>query len=71
MSEGILTIAKIIIASAKDGQIVSQVDIPECGCAFIHNNKTVVCNTGKMYEISNGSIKEREEIFEFVVGTAL
>ncbi len=71
VSEGILTIAKIIIASAKDGQIVSQVDIPECGCAFIHNNKTVVCNTGKMYEISNGSIKEREEIFEFVVGTAL
>ncbi len=71
VSEGIITIGKIIIASAKDGQIVSQVDIPECGCAFIHNKKTVVCNTGKMYDISNGSIKEREEIFEFVVGTAL
>ena len=71
VSEGKLTIAKIIIASAKDGQIVSQVDITESGRAFIHNNKTVVCNTGKMYDISNGSIKEREETFEFVVGTAL
>jgi len=71
VSEGILTIGKIILASVKDGQIVSQVDIPECGCAVIHNNKTVVCNTGKMYDISNGSIREIKEPFEFVVGAVL
>lgn len=71
VSDGILTIGKIILASAKDGKIVSQIDISESGRAFIHNNKTVVCNTGKMYDISNGSIKEIEKSFEFVVGTAL
>ncbi len=71
VSEGILTIAKIMLASAKDGKIVSQVDIPESGRAVIHNSKTVLCNTGKMYDISNGSIKEIEAPFEFVVGSGM
>lgn len=62
-------VEKVNIASAKDGQIVAAADIPEYACAFIHNNKTIVCNTGKMYDISNGSIKELEVPFEFVVGS--
>ena len=61
-------VERVTIASAKDGQIVAAVDIPEYACAFIHNNKTLVCNTGKMYDVSNGCIKEIEESFEFVVG---
>ena len=50
------TMEQATIASVKDGQIIAAANIPEYACAFIHNNKTVVCNTGKMYDISNGSI---------------
>jgi len=61
-------VGKITIASARDGQILATKEIPKYPCAFIHNNKTVVCNTGKMYDISKGLIQEIEEPFEFVVG---
>lgn len=64
-------VEKITIASAIDGQIIDSIKIPEYACAFIHNNKTLLCNTGKMYDVSNVSIKEIEVPFEFVVGTVL
>ena len=60
-------IEKLTIASAIDGQIITSVEIPEYACAFIHNNKTLICNTGKMYDVSKDCIKEIEEPFEFVV----
>ena len=68
VGEGILVIGKITIASMKDGQIVTSADIFDSTDAVIHNNKTVICSTGKMYDISSGSIKEIEQSFEFFVG---
>ena len=61
-------VGKITIASARDGQILATKEIPEYPSAFIHSNKTIVCSTGKMYDISKGLIQEIEEPFEFVVG---
>ena len=58
---------KITLASAKDGQILTTTNIPEYACAFIHNNKTIVCNTGKMYDISNNSINEINTTFELLI----
>lgn len=60
-------VGKITIASAKDGKTVATVEIPEYACAFIHDNNTLVCNTGKMYDVSGGTIKEIEAEFEFLV----
>lgn len=59
---------KITIVSAKDGKTIATADIPEYACAFINDNKTLVCNTGKMYDVSSGSIRKIETDFEFVVG---
>ena len=58
---------KIIIIDAENGQVISRLDIDDFACAFIENNNTLVCNTGKMYDVSNGCIKEKEEMFEFYV----
>lgn len=60
-------VEKITIVSAKDGKTVDTADIPEYACAFINDNKTLVCNTGKMYDVSGGTIKEIEAEFEFLV----
>lgn len=68
MTDGSADYRKITIASARDGQILATKEIPKYSCAFMHNNKTVVCNTGKMYNISKRLIQEIEEPFEFVVG---
>lgn len=68
VGDGILVVGKIKIASMKDGQIIDSMDIFESTVKVIHNNKTIICNTGKMYDISGGSIKEIEEPFKFVVG---
>ena len=58
---------KIIIVDAEDGQVVSRLDIDDFVCAFIESNNTLVCNNGKMYDVSNRCIKEKEDIFEFLV----
>lgn len=44
------------------------IGISDDACAFIHHNKTIVCSTGKMFDVSSGSIREIEEPFAFVVG---
>lgn len=58
---------KIMIISAKDGKTLCEVAIDDYACAFIDNQKTLLCNTGKMYDVSDGKIEERTEIFEFLV----
>lgn len=68
VGEGTLVVGKITIASMKDGQIVASADIFDSIGAVIHNNKTVICSTGKMYDISIGSAKEIEQPFEFLIG---
>lgn len=59
---------KIVLASPKDGRIIAEADISDDACAFIHHNKTIVCSTGKMFDVSGGVIREIEESFAFVVG---
>ena len=63
-------VGKITIVSAKDGKTVATTDIPDYACAFINDNKTLVCNTGKMYDISGGTIKKLNTDFEFGVDSS-
>lgn len=60
-------VEKITIVSAKDGKTVATADIPDYACAFINDNKILVCNTGKMYDVSGGTIEKLNENFEFRV----
>ena len=62
---------KILLASPRDGQIVAQTELSDDACAFIHHNKTIVCSTGKMFDVSGGSIREIEEPFLFAVSSRL
>lgn len=58
---------KIVILSAEDGKIVSELAIDNFPCTFIHHNKTLLCNTGKMYDVSQNNIRKKTEVFEFLV----
>lgn len=58
---------KIGIISAEDGQMISELAINDDACAFIGNHKTLLCNTGKMYDVSKDNIKEKAEVFKFTV----
>lgn len=68
VADGTLVTGQILLASPKDGQIIARAEISDSAQEFIRHNSTVVCSTGKMYDVSHGSIQEREEIFEFVTG---
>ncbi len=68
VADGTLVTGQILLASPKDGQIIARAEISDSAREFIRHNSTVVCSTGKMYDVSHGSIQEREEIFEFVTG---
>ncbi len=56
---------KIGIISAEDGQMISELAIEDFACVFIGNGKTLLCNTGKMYDVSKDNIKEKAEVFKF------
>lgn len=58
---------KIGVISAEDGQILSELAIEEFPCVFIGNIKILLCNTGKMYDVSKDGIKEKAEVFQFTV----
>lgn len=58
---------EIGIISAEDGQMISELAIEDFAVAFIGNRKTLLCNTGKMYDVSKDGIKEKAEVFEFTV----
>ncbi|MDE7423815.1 MAG: WD40 repeat domain-containing protein [Lachnospiraceae bacterium] len=58
---------KIGILSAEDGQMISELAIDDYACAFIGDHKTLLCNTGKMYDVSKDNIKEKAEVFKFTV----
>ena len=58
---------KIGIISAEDGQMISELAIDDYACAFIGDHKTLLCNTGKMYDVSKDNIKEKAEVFKFTV----
>lgn len=57
----------IKIIDAENGQLVSELNKDDFACAFINDNNTLICNTGKMYDVSNRKIVEKEEIFELLV----
>ena len=60
-------ISKIAIIDAENGQLISKLDEDDFACAFIDNNTKLICNTGKMYDVSNRGIVETEDIFKLLV----
>lgn len=41
--------------------------IEDFAVVFIGNRKTLLCNTGKMYDVSKDGIKEKAEVFKYTV----
>ncbi|MBD5135488.1 MAG: hypothetical protein HDT39_05920 [Lachnospiraceae bacterium] len=58
---------KIVILSAGDGSVLCEYKTEDYGYTFIDRNNTLVCNTGKMYDVSNKEIKVKNEEFEFKI----
>lgn len=58
---------EIVVISGEDGQILSELAIEDYAVVFIGNRKTLLCNTGKMYDVSKDGIKEKAEVFQFTV----
>lgn len=54
---------KIVVISGEDGQILSELAIEDFPGVFIGNLKTLLCNTGKMYDVSKEGIKKRQKYF--------